>query len=391
MNGAFVTASAALILVFAAAGSPIPVMGEFRDEGVSNAQLAYASAAYFVLAAGGLLVLGRLSTHIGRRRASLIAVVAAVAGVLLMVLVDGAISLVVARALQGLACGVAPGALGAYVVDTSGARRWLSAMITGSAPMIGLPVGALLSGLAVEIDDRGADVIFVAGAVALSLAAVALTRAPETVERRPGAIASLVPKIRVPHGIRRSTAAAAFVFVATWPLGGFYQAFGSVVALDVLGSSSALAAGAMFASIMILNPLGGVLAARTPARAGVAVGMLGYGAALLCAAIGLVLGSALAFVIASLVGGVLQGVASTSAMRLLLPRTTVSDRADVLTAIYVTAYGSVALSGIAAAILAPQMPLESVALVYVAVGASAAVVAAFLPPRQNVPRERAMQ
>ncbi|MDF1704900.1 MAG: MFS transporter [Aeromicrobium sp.] len=375
----FRAASVALVLVFVSAGAPIPVMGIYRDAGVTNAQMAVASVGYFVSAAVGLLVLGRLSTHVGRRRAGAIALLAAAVGVMLLLVVNGPVSLVAARALQGLACGVAPGALGAYVVDLADRRRWLPAIITGSAPMIGLPLGALLTGAAVEVESGAAASVFLFLAVALVLATVAVVLAPETVAPRAGARASLVPRVLVPRALRRPTAAVAFVFVATWPLGGFYQAFGSVVADDVLGSTGALAAGAMFASIMVLNPVGGALSARLPARLGAMSAMLGY--AILLAAAGAALwgGRSDVFVVASLLGGVLQGIAATSAMRLLIPLTRIADRAEVLTAIFATAYGSVAIAGLGAAFLASSLPLESVAMVYVGLGVLAALVASALP------------
>ncbi|MGH4001668.1 MAG: hypothetical protein ACRDTJ_29870, partial [Pseudonocardiaceae bacterium] len=131
----------------------------------------------------------------------------------------------------------------------------------------------------------------------------------------------------------------------------------------------------------VLNPVGGVIASRMRPRPGVVIGLLGYAGLLTCAAAAMWFGSAAVFVTASLLGGVLQGVAATCAMRILLPRTQVSDRADVLAAIYFVSYGSVAVAGIGAAFLAPRLPLESVAVIYAAIGVTAAIGGSLLPPR----------
>ena len=385
-GGGFVAASASLILVFVAAGAPIPLMATYRAAEVDNTALALASVAYFVAAAAGLLVLGRLSTHVGRRPAGLLALAVAGLGCVVMALVDGPAWLIVGRGLQGLACGVAPGPLAAFVVDTSRERQWLAALITGSAPMIGLPLGAALAGLVAELGPGTSPWIFVGLVVALAFCAVGLWLSPETVRRSPGALASLRPRVQLSRRLRRATLAAAAVFVATWPLGGFYQAFGSVVADDVLGSRSPFAAGVIFASIMVLNPVGGVLARRVAPRRGVVSAMVGYAIILIGAALALRVGNAWLFVGASLIGGLLQGVAATCAMRILLPRTRIADRSDVFAAIYLIAYASVAIAGVGAARLAEHLPLDSVVMVYVATGLIGALAAGLLPPRHVPPR-----
>ena len=242
--------------------------------------------------------------------------------------------------------------------------------------MIGLPLGAIMAGIAAQA-GAPAPHLFSASTVVLGACIVGVVVAVETVAPRRGAVASLVPRVRVPRELWRPVAASAAVFVATWPLGGFYQAFGSIVAVDVLGSTSALAAGGMFASIMVLNPVGGVVASTFEPRRAFAVAMLMYAALLAIALAALRLGSPSWFVLAGLVGGALQGVAATSAMRMLLPRTRIQHRSDVLAAVYGIAYGSVAVAGLAAAPAAAQMPLDLVALIYGGIGIAAALTGPF--------------
>lgn len=382
-RGTFAAASISLVAIFAVAGTPIPLMAELRSSGVSPRAFALASAAYFVSAVLGLLVLGRLSTHLGRRPVAFLSLATAALGCLLMAHAHAATGLTLARAMQGLACGIAPGAIGAYVADAAGPLRWQAALITGSAPMIGLPAGAVLAGAALQVGVQGSHLFLASTALVVACGAgVALAR--ETVEPRRGAMASMVPRVRVPTELWRPVAASAAVFVATWPLGGFYQAFGSIVAVDVLGSTSALAAGAMFASIMALNPLGGSAASAVEPTRSFVGAMLGYAVLLATALVALRLGSPSLFVLAGLVGGALQGVAATCAMRMLLPRTRIENRSDVLAAIYGIAYGSVALAGLAAAPAAARLPLETVALIYGGIGISAALAGSLLLPRHHV-------
>lgn len=386
-RGTFVVAGTSLVAIFAAAGTPIPLMAELRAGGIGPRAFAVASAAYFVSAVLGLLVLGRLSAHLGRRPVAIVALMAAALGCLLMAYAQSATGLTLARAMQGLACGIAPGAIGAFVVDAAGSRRWQAALIAGSAPMIGLPFGAVMAGAAAHA-GAPAPHLFIASTVVLGACVVGVVVAEETIAPRRGAVASLVPRMQVPRELWRPVAASAAAFVATWPLGGFYQAFGSIVAVDVLGSSSALAAGAMFASIMMLNPLGGVAASTLEPRRAFAVAMIMYAAVLATALVALRLGSPSLFVLAGLGGGALQGVAATSAMRMLLPRTRIQHRSDVLAAIYGIAYASVAVAGLAAAPAAAQMPLDVVALIYGGIGIAAALAGPFFLPRSPIEQRK---
>ena len=136
------------MFVFAAAGTPIPLYNTYRaEDGINNADLGIVSVGYFVAAAASLLVFGRLSNYLGRRPVGLAALVSAALACLLLIGMRGVLPLLVARVLQGLACGLASSGLGSYVIDSAPARpRWLPAAITGSAPMLGILIGALTCG-----------------------------------------------------------------------------------------------------------------------------------------------------------------------------------------------------------------------------------------------------
>ncbi|MDT3441479.1 hypothetical protein [Pseudofrankia sp. BMG5.37] len=67
-KAAFVVGSATLILTFLASGTPIPLYSTYRlEDGISNSGLALTTVIYFAMTALSLLLLGRLSNHLGRR------------------------------------------------------------------------------------------------------------------------------------------------------------------------------------------------------------------------------------------------------------------------------------------------------------------------------------
>ena len=65
---AFLSAVVSLVVSFAAAAAPIPLYNIYRGEdGFTNAGISMAIVAYAVGTIAALLVLGRLSNHLGRR------------------------------------------------------------------------------------------------------------------------------------------------------------------------------------------------------------------------------------------------------------------------------------------------------------------------------------
>jgi MFS family permease len=70
----FAGAAFSLVAVFAASASPIPLYELYRrTDGWSRADLSLTAVAYFVAVMAALVVLGRLSNHLGRRPVTLAA------------------------------------------------------------------------------------------------------------------------------------------------------------------------------------------------------------------------------------------------------------------------------------------------------------------------------
>lgn len=94
---AFVVASASFVFTFVTAGSPIPLFNTYRaQDGITNGDLGMVSVGYFVAAAAALLVLGRLSNHLGRRPVGLTALASALLSCAVLASAHGFIALMVA-------------------------------------------------------------------------------------------------------------------------------------------------------------------------------------------------------------------------------------------------------------------------------------------------------
>src|SRR3954454_6365744 len=80
---AFVSAVISLVAAFAAVGSTIPLFNIYRaEDGFTNAGISLTVVAYSAATLATLLVLGRLSHHLGRRPTSIASLVLLLLGCL---------------------------------------------------------------------------------------------------------------------------------------------------------------------------------------------------------------------------------------------------------------------------------------------------------------------
>lgn len=380
-GSAFVIAATAFILVFATAGASISLFNSYRlDDGLSNADLGLVSLGYFFSAATALIVFGRLSNVVGRKPMALTALLCAVASCCLLLNMQHILVLFAARVLQGFACGIATGSIGAYVVDTSRGRpAWLVAAITSTSPMIGISSGAIVSGALVTWAPMPRMLIFILLIAILSICLLLFLFSPESIKARADvharALASLRPRLYFPAERKWAFLTLAGVVVATWSLGAFYQAFGPSIVAEQLGTNSPILAALAFSSVMILTPMGGYLTSGLTPRRAVLLGMLLYIGAALMILVSLDNGWLPAFLCASLLVGIAQGAATTACFNVLLAGVTVEQRAGLLSSVFVISYAGAVVPGLVASLAASSFSVFQICVGYVVLGVAAAIAA----------------
>jgi MFS family permease len=356
------------VAIFAAGATPIPLYDTYRGtDGLTNDEFSLVAVAYFACAVFALLVLGRLSNHHGRRPVSIAALLIALAGCIVLLFVDGFPVLLLGRALQGLAAGLASSAIGAYAVDTAPERpKWLVATVTTAAATIGLALGVFIAGALVQFAPAPRQLSYILFAAVLFSCAVVLATRPETVSRTAGAWSSLVPRLSVPPASRQYLPIASAVFVATWALGGYFNSFGPSIAAEDLGSHSPLIASAVFASYMAPGFIGGFLAGRFLPATAQRVGMTLVAAAGIGLAFASAAGILTLFILAGVVGGIGMGVATAGSMNTLLPEAKPSERAGLLAVIYAISYSGSAVPALIAGQLSRFIALPAITAGYAA-------------------------
>lgn len=365
-KAAFWVQASVLVVVMAASSAPSPLYPLYQDLwGFPPVVLTVIFAAYVVSLLAALLTVGALSDHLGRRPVLLAALALEIAAMAVFVLADSEATLVVARLVQGVATGTATGALGAYVIELEpGERRGLGTVITGAGPVLGLAGGAVASSLIVAAAPQMIDLIFVVLLGLLVLQAVGTALGPETVERAPGALASLRPRVSFPPQVRRSAVWVLPATAACWSLGGLIISLGPNLVRSLTGADSVVLTGLVVAALTGTGGIAILLFGRTSPERVLAVGMsvLVLGMAATIAA--LVVGSVGLYFAATVVAGVGFGAGFLGVLRTLLPQAAPHERAGLLSAIYVVSYLSHSIPAVAAGAVAGEVGLVPTAVGY---------------------------
>jgi MFS family permease len=127
---AFLSAVVSLVVSFAAATALIPLYNVYRaEDGFTNFGISMAIVTYSVGTMVGLLVLGRLSNHLGRRLTAIASLGLLLLSCLLLLNVHNICILLAGRVLTGVGTGLASSTLSSYIIDAAPTRPGRLAII----------------------------------------------------------------------------------------------------------------------------------------------------------------------------------------------------------------------------------------------------------------------
>ena len=179
-----------------------------RGIGLSVANTQWVMSIYVLLFGGLMLMGGRLTDVLGRRRVLLGGMALFLGGSLLAATADGTSQLLIARALQGFgAAGLAPAALSIMVTSFPDPKERTKAFgVWGTVIGIGASIGTLLGGAIIDIGWRWAFYINLPLGAILAVAAIALVPAMRPTGPRPradvaGAVTSTSGLLLLVYGI----------------------------------------------------------------------------------------------------------------------------------------------------------------------------------------------
>ena len=355
----FAGLAAVFAAFFFAAGAPTPLLSLRQQEwGFSAAVLTIAFSIYALGLLASLLVGGSLSDHIGRRPVMLAALYGELASMMVFLLAPSIFWVVVARALQGLATGLATSSFNAAISEHAPAHlKKFAGALTGASVAGGLGIGALLAGAAVQFSPDANTLIFAALSGVMVLAIVFVSRTAETASQRPGALRSLTPRLEIPAGIRSEFFAGIPLHIAGWMFPALFLGLSPAVLRLHFAVDGGLAAG--FTSF--LGPFAAAVSsfvfARHPARRSTLLGVILILAGILLVLLGINETWLPAVWVGAVLGGIGFGASFGGQLRLIGPHIQPHQRAGVFSGIYAVAYLAFSVPLIIAGQLVPLLGL----------------------------------
>lgn len=325
------------MLAASAASTPLYAFYQVRW-GFSSITTTIIFGVYAVSVLTSLLVLGKLSDHVGRRPVLIVALLVQAATMAVFANAGAVWVLLLGRVVLGVATGAAIGAVGAGMLDIDPKRGQLTNAVT---PGIGTGTGAILSALLITYLPAPTHLVYYVLLAVFVVQTVGVLLMRETVRPEPGALASLKPEIKLPHAVRAHVLAAAPVLFASWALAGLYGALGPALVAKLAGTDGA---GSTVLGGLILVAFAGVASATVVALRGTTpikvmltgVTALVVGVAVTLAALGA--DSLPLFFVGTAIAGAGFGAGFQGGIRIVVPQVAPHERAGVLSLLYVISY-----------------------------------------------------
>lgn len=375
---AYALVAAVIGLALFASGTPSPLYGTYRELwGFSPVvlTLVYATYAFGVLAT--LILAGRLSDEVGRRPVLLVALGTLMGSTIVFMVADSVAWLFLARAVQGLATGLALGAASAALLDLHPRRDPAGVGLTnGVVSAGGMGLGVLVSSSVIELLPAPRVLPYVLLFVLFAIAFAGAWWMPEPVVDR--SRPRLTPqRPSVPAPTRRAFVLAALGVTSSWSIGGLFLSLGPQLAGSLFHSTSPLVAGVSVFALAGSAAIAQLVFRHTAPWAGAAAGSIALAGGMVAIVAAAATGSSWLYLAGAGIGGAGFGVAFLGALRALSAAIPPAHRGAVMSAFYVVAYAALSLPAILAGVLETPLGLRATFEMFGSLIAALALVVAF--------------
>ncbi|HLI58021.1 MAG TPA: MFS transporter [Solirubrobacteraceae bacterium] len=365
-------ASSIVISFLAASAAPTPLYDRYEALWHATPLIGtIAFAVYAIAVLVGLLWLGELPAHLGRRPVLLAAIGGQIVALALFAVAGSFAPILLGRVIQGLAAGSALGALAATMIESEPSRGTIA---SAASPAAGSGLGAILSGLAVSFLPAPTHTIYLLLIAVMLGQAAGVARLIPPVRRRAISRSALAPRVAVPRRARATFAATTPVIFAVWGLAGFYFALGPALFVALTGSHAVWEGALGLFLFAGVGSLSTIALHRAPGRALTLAGAATMLAGLALTIVAVLVGSVAVYFVASAVVGVGFGAGFQGPVRTLVPLARAEERAGLMSAVFVLSYVGLAVPAvISGALVSGVLSLTTVA---VAVAVALAVLTA---------------
>jgi MFS family permease len=386
----FAAAAFALAVGMLGTTLPTPLYGLYRDQfGLSELMITVIFATYAAGVIASLLLFGRLSDQIGRRRVLLPGLGLSALSAVCFLTASGLPLLLAGRVLSGLSAGIFTGTATATLIDLAPAgRRGRATLVAAMANMGALGAGPLLTGLLSQWAGSPLRLAFWVDLALLVPAAIGIWAMPEPVSvtshphLRPQAL-------KIPTEMRSIFIEAALAGFAGFAVLGLVTAVAPAFLGQELGVTSRAIVGLVVFALFAAS-LAGQLAlefvpehAAIPTGAGALIGGMGS------LALGLA-DSSLAFLVLGIViAGFGQGLSFRGGLTQVNERSPAAQRGAVASSFFVVMYIAISVPVIGEGVLAQAVGLRAAGLTFAALVAALSAAVLILLARTHRPTTRA--
>ena len=354
--------------LFAGSTVPTPLYVIYKQQfGFSQISLTLIYAAYVVGNLAALLLFGRLSDQIGRRRSGVIAMAIAIISALIFLFAQGIVSLYAGRILSGLAIGIGAGTGTAWLAELiAEENKSRATVIATSANFVGLGIGALMSGVLADWISSPLRLPFIVYLAVLVPMSALVWFSHETVSDPVQTIEriSLRPQLSVPAEIRAQFVAPAVTGFGAMALVGFYAALAPSLLAEHLHETSHAAAGAVFLELAAVVAASIVATPSLSSRAAMlwALGLMLPSVALLVSA--QIVASMAIMIVATAACGIAAGLGYRGSLQVVNQIAPEHRRAEVVSSYFVCGFSGNALPVIGVGVISTLASSTAASLVF---------------------------
>jgi predicted MFS family arabinose efflux permease len=377
-------AATAFALAVAMLGTtlPTPLYALYRQRfGFSELMITVIFATYAAGVIASLLLFGRLSDQIGRRRVLLPGLVLSALSAVAFLTADGLALLLVGRVLSGLSAGIFTGTATATLVDLAAPeRRGRATLVATIANMGALGCGPLLAGMLSQWAGSPLLLSFWVDLALLVPAAIGIWALPEPVEHT-GRPQLRLHTPRVPREMRPIFVRAALAGFAGFAVLGLFTAVAPAFLGQDLGVTNRAAVGAVVFAVFAASATGQVMLELVPEAAALPAGCAALIAGMASLALGLALSSLALLVLGGVIAGLGQGLSFRAGLAAVNARSPSDQRAEVASSFFIVAYVAISLPVIGEGALAQATGLRPAGLTFAGVVAALSAIALALLAR----------
>lgn len=363
-RAAFPAIAYAFLVAMMGTTLPTPLYPIYQARfGFGNLLITVIFATYAVGVIVGLILTGRLSDEIGRRKVLMFGLVCAALSTVLFLVAQGVAPMLVARLLSGFTAGAFAGTATAMLLDLApGGRRNVAAGVAVAVNLGGLGLGTLLSG---ALAQTGTDPLRLAYWVYLALlapAVLAVLSSPETVEPRDHPV-FMPQKLDVPPEVRGTFVRASLGAFSSFVISGLFGAVGPLFLAKYLGYHSHLLAGFVVFVLFLVSAASPLALARMTPHTGLLCGAAAVVASGCLLILALETESLAVMLVCGVTCGLGQGLAVGAGLAALGAETPSARRGEVSATFFVVLYVALALPIVTVGLLSEVIELRPAGVV----------------------------